>query len=61
MLQPKKVEKVVINKEKAFIHIKRENLNEDFFKMLTRKSFSETPNYGPHYYFEIGSVETFKR
>jgi len=60
MLQPKKVEKVVIiNKEKAFIHIKRENLNEDFFQNVNKKSFSETPNYGPHYYFEIGSVETF--
>ena len=60
MLQPKKVEKVVIiNKEKAFIHIKRENLNEDFFQDVNKKSFSETPNYGPHYYFEIGSVETF--
>ncbi len=60
MLQPKKVEKVVIiNKEKAFIHIKRENLNEEFFQNVNKKSFSETPNYGPHYYFEIGSVETF--
>ena len=60
MLQPKKVEKVVIiNKEKAFIHIKRENLNEEFFQNVNKKNFSETPNYGPHYYFEIGSVETF--
>jgi len=60
MLQPKKVDKIVIiNKEKAFIHIKRENLNEEFFQSVNKKNFSETPNYGPHYYFEIGSVETF--
>ena len=60
MLQPKKVEKVVIiNKEKAFIYIKRENLNEEFFQNINKKSFSETQNNGPHYYFEIGSVETF--
>jgi len=60
MLQPKKVDKIVIiNKEKAFIHIKRENLNEELFQGVNKKNFSETPNYGPHYYFEIGSVETF--
>ena len=60
MLQPKKVDKIVIiNKEKAFIHIKRENLNEELFQSVNKKNFSETPNYGPHYYFEIGSVETF--
>tara|TARA_B100001093_G_scaffold520485_1_gene616599 strand:+ start:36471 stop:38411 length:1941 start_codon:yes stop_codon:yes gene_type:complete len=60
MLQPKKVDKIVIiNKEKAFIHINRENLNEEFFQSVNKKNFSETPNYGPHYYFEIGSVETF--
>ena len=60
MLQQRKVEKIVIiNKEKAYIHIKKEFLNEELFQDVRKKAFGETPNYGPHFYFEIGSVETF--
>tara|TARA_B100001758_G_C18416862_1_gene620783 strand:+ start:12294 stop:14294 length:2001 start_codon:yes stop_codon:yes gene_type:complete len=60
MLQEGKVEKVVIvNKEKAYIYIKKECLSEEQFKDVSKKNFGNTPNYGPHYYFEIGSVETF--
>ena len=60
MLQDKKVDKVVIvNKEKAFVYIKKEFLSEERFKDVSKKTFGETPNYGPHFYFEIGSVETF--
>ncbi len=60
MLQTRKVDKiVVINKEKAYIYIKKENLREEQFKSVSKRMFGDTPNYGPHYYFEIGSVETF--
>ena len=60
MLQNGKVEKVVIvNKEKAFIHIKKKFLSEEQFKKVSKKAFGDTPNLGPHYSFEIGSVETF--
>ena len=60
MLQNGKVEKVVIvNKEKAYIHIKKEFLSEEQFKKVSKKTFGDAPNLGPHYYFEIGSVETF--
>jgi len=60
MLQNQKVEKVVIvNKEKAYIHIKKEFLNEEQFKDVSKKTFGDALNLGPHYYFEIGSVETF--
>ena len=60
MLQQQKVEKVVIvNKEKAYIYIKKEFLSEEQFKDVSKKTFGDTPNYGPHYFFEIGSVETF--
>jgi cell division protease FtsH len=60
MLQNQKVEKVVIvNKEKAYIHIKKEFLSEEQFKEVSKKTFGDAPNLGPHYYFEIGSVETF--
>ena len=60
MLQTQKVEKVVIvNKEKAYIHIKKEFLYEEQFKEVSKKTFGDALNLGPHYYFEIGSVETF--
>jgi len=60
MLQNGKVEKIVIvNKEKAYIHIKKEFLSEEQFKEVSKKAFGDAPNIGPHYYFEIGSVETF--
>ena len=60
MLQNGKVEKIVIvNKEKAYVHIKKEVLSEEQFKKVSKKAFGDTPNLGPHYVFEIGSVETF--
>ena len=62
MLQEGKVEKIVIvNKGKAYIYIKKEFLPEEQFKDVSKKTFGNTPNYGPHYYFEIGSVETFSK
>jgi len=60
MLLEKKVEKVtIVNKEKAYIYIKKAFLSEEKFKDVSKKTFGDTPNYGPHFYFEIGSVETF--
>ena len=60
MLQTQKVEKIVIiNKEKAYIYIKKQFLSEEKFKDVSKKIFGNSPNYGPHFYFEIGSVETF--
>ncbi len=60
MLQNGKVDKIVIvNKEKAYVYIKKEFLSEEKFKDVSKKKFGGTTNIGPHYYFEIGSVETF--
>ena len=60
MLQTRKVEKVVIiNKEKAYVYIKKEFLSEEQFKKVRNKTFGEATNLGPHFFFEIGSVETF--
>jgi cell division protease FtsH len=60
MLQPQKVDKiVVVNKEKAYIYIDKDFLSEEKFKEISKKRFGDAPNFGPHYYFEIGSVETF--
>ncbi len=62
MLQEQKVEKVIIvNKQKAYIYIKKTFLSEEQFKAVSKKVFGNTPNYGPHYHFEIGSVETFAK
>jgi len=60
MLQEGKVEEVVIvNKQKVYVHIKKKFLSDEEFKEVSKKAFGNAPNYGPHYYFEIGSVETF--
>ena len=60
MLQKRKVEKVVIiNKEVAQVYIKNEYLDEEKFQDVTQKPLSGFSNKGPHYYFEIGSIETF--
>ena len=60
MLQNFKVEKVVIvNKDKAYVYIKKEFLSEEQFKKVGKKTFGDAQNLGPHFYFEIGSVETF--
>ena len=60
LLQSRKVDKIIIvNKEKAFVYIKKEFLSEEQFKNVNKKLIGESINYGPHYYFEIGSIETF--
>ena len=62
MLQHKKVEKVVIvNKEVAQIFIKKEYLGEEKFRNTNKKPLGNSNNNGPHFYFEIGSVETFNQ
>jgi cell division protease FtsH len=60
MLKERKVEKVVVvNKEKAYIYIKKSFLSEERFKNVSKKAFGNTPNLGPHFYFEISSVDYF--
>jgi cell division protease FtsH len=60
MLQDGKVDKVsIINKEKVFIYIKKEFLSEEQFENVSTNPIGKTQNLGPHYYFEIGSVESF--
>ena len=62
MLQQKKVEKVIIvNKEVADIYIKKEYLEEEKFRDSKQKPLGRGNNNGPHFYFEIGSVETFNQ
>ncbi|MEE2954422.1 MAG: ATP-dependent zinc metalloprotease FtsH [Bacteroidota bacterium] len=60
MLQPRKVDKIVVlNKEVAQIYIKEQYLSEAEFARASRKGIGNSVNTGPHFSFEIGSVETF--
>ena len=62
MLQPHDVEKVVvINEKQAEVYIKKDKLKDDRYKDVRTKSIANVDNPGPHYYFNIGSVETFEK
>ncbi len=50
---------VVVNDKKANIYIKKDRL--DKYKSQFEKSFAEPSEEGPHFTFNIGSVETFER
>src|SRR5437868_4425070 len=39
---------------------KKDKLKEDKFKDVRTKSIANVENPGPHYYFNIGSVQTFE-
>ena len=52
---------VVINKETANIYIKKEFMNDSAFAEVTNSPFVQGFNPGPHYRFNIGSVESFER
>src|SRR5665647_722827 len=62
MLNKKAVEKiVVVNNETAEVYIKKELANDSMFKDVFKPSFGTGINPGPHYSFNIGSVESFER
>ncbi|MFC2150928.1 ATP-dependent zinc metalloprotease FtsH [Bacteroidota bacterium] len=53
---------VVVNKEKANIYIKEDRLSDPKYKdLLVKSPFSRTSKDGPHFYFNIGSMEYFER
>jgi ATP-dependent metalloprotease FtsH len=63
MVREGDVEKVVVinNELVAEIFIKKDKFNEkDLYKDLRTKSFGKSENRGPHFYMNIGSVETFE-
>lgn len=51
----------VINNETAEIYIKKELANDPVFKDVFKPAFGAGINEGPHYSFNIGSVESFER
>jgi cell division protease FtsH len=62
ILRRNAVEKIeVTNNEKADIYIKKEFANDSFFKQIMKPAFGKGINSGPHYSFNIGSVESFEK
>ena len=54
MLQQQKVERItIVNKEKVFVYIKKENLSEDQFKEVYKQPFGNSVNLGPHYFSKL--------
>ncbi len=61
MLEKGAVEKIiVVNRERAEIFLTKEALKDTVFKDVNTRGFGQTVNPGPHYTFEIGSVENFE-
>ena len=50
---------VVVNDKKANIYIKKDRLNK--YESMFSKNFTKPVETGPHFTFNIGSVETFER
>jgi AFG3 family protein len=62
MLENHDVEKVVVvNQEIAEVHLKRESLTKERYSEVINTAFGDTVYAGPHYQFNIGSVEVFER
>ncbi len=51
----------VINKEKAVVYIKSTLQQDSSFKDVFKPAFGSGLNLGPHYFFNIGSVESFEQ
>lgn len=61
MLKPHDVERVeVINKERALVYIRPDKISQSKYKYLQDEGFGANAA-GPHFYFTIGSVETFEQ
>lgn len=61
MLDSMAVEKiVVINNERVSVFIKKEKLNDPLFSKELKRTYDNSFRPGPHYWFSIGSVESFE-
>lgn len=62
MLSRNAIEKlVIINKEKVEVYIKKEKINEPYFKTSLKIKNENVVKTGPHYWFSIGSLESFEK
>ena len=61
MLQNKEVDKiVVVNRDIAQIYIKKEFLKREKYEDVRKKSFGNSINEGPHYFFQISSPDNLE-
>lgn len=51
----------IVNNEIAEVYIKKEFKNDSSFKNVFKPLIGNTVNQGPHYFFNIGSVESFEK
>ncbi|MFI5220660.1 MAG: ATP-dependent metallopeptidase FtsH/Yme1/Tma family protein, partial [Bacteroidia bacterium] len=51
----------VVNKEKVYVYIKKDSLDNDDYKAVKYKSLGNSVNDGPHFYFTIGDVGSFEK
>jgi cell division protease FtsH len=62
MLSQHAVDKIeILNNETVEVYIKKELANDPHFKDVFKGRFGSGVNTGPHYKFNIGSVESFER
>jgi AFG3 family protein len=61
MLDRGAVEKlIVVNNERVTVFIKKEKINDPLFNKDLKKNFDKSFKEGPHYWFSIGSIESFE-
>ena len=62
MLLPRDVDRIeVINKERVNVYIRKDKLNQDKYKDVSKKALGDAPNAGPHFFFTIGDVGSFDK
>lgn len=62
MLVRHAVDKIdIVNNEIAEVFIKKEFASDPFFKEILQPKIGKTVNPGPHYVFNIGSIELFEK
>ena len=52
---------IVVNKELCEVYLKPSALEKPAYKEVAKKSIGNAKNYGPHYYFNIGSDDSFRK
>lgn len=52
---------IVVNKEICEIYLKPASLEKTEYKDVAKKPFGNGKNFGPHYFFNIGSIDSFEK
>lgn len=52
---------IVVNKEICEIYLKPSSLEKTEYKEVAKKPFGNGKNFGPHYFFTIGSIDSFEK